>query len=133
MKPSFYARYAWAIMLGLAALIPAILWGVGETFKNANNNVAQWLPQDYPQTRTYQEFRRLFGSDDMAVVSWEGCTLDDERLEKLALELVPPPEKRHPGDGSEWFQKVITGQRVLKLHPTGGLLGLGTSPSRIMR
>ncbi len=125
MKPSFHARYAWPIMVGLAALIPAILWGVKETFRNANNNVAQWLPQHYDATRDYQEFRRLFGSDDMAVVSWEGCTLDDERLEKLALALVPPPEERRPGDGSEWFQKVITGQRVVE--------DLMAAPARLTR
>ena len=125
MNRSFYARHAWRIIVGLMALIPAILWGVHQTFEHANNNVSQWLPQDYPETRTYQEFRRLFGSDDMAVVSWEGCTLDDDRLEKLALELVPPPEKRRPGDGSEWFQEVITGQRVLE--------DLMTGPSKLPR
>lgn len=114
MNRSFYARHAWPIIVGLMALIPAIIWGVQQTFEHANNNVSQWLPQDYPETRTYQDFRRLFGSDDMAVVSWEGCTLDDDRLEELALALVPPPEKRRPGDATEWFQKVITGQRVLE-------------------
>ena len=114
MKPSFYARYAWGTMLVLACLIPAILWGVRETFRNANNNVAQWLPQHYDATRDYQEFRGLFGSDDMAVVSWEGCTLDDERLEKLALALVPPTDQKRPGDGTEWFQRVITGERVIE-------------------
>ena len=125
MKQSFYARYAWLAIAVLAGLIPAILWGVMETFKNANNNVAQWLPQDYPETRTYQEFRRLFGSDDMAVVSWEGCTLEDGRLEQLALALVPPPEARRPGDGSEWFQRVITGPRVVD--------DLMTGPSKLGR
>jgi hypothetical protein len=125
MNRSFYDRYAWAIVGGLVFLIPSILLGVKETFRNANNNVSQWLPQDYPETREYQNFRRHFGSDDMAVVSWEGCTLDDDRLEKLALQLVPPPEKRRPGDGSEWFQKVITGPRVLE--------DLMTGPSRLSR
>jgi len=119
MNRSFYDRHAWRIIVGLMALIPAIIWGVRETFEHANNNVSQWLPQDYPETRTYQEFRRLFGSDDTAVVSWEGCTLEDDRLEKLALALAPPPEKRRPGDGTEWFQKVITGQRVVDDLMTG--------------
>jgi len=119
MNQSFYARHGWRIIAGLIGLIPLSIWGVKETFEHANNNVAQWLPQDCPQTRTYQEFRRLFGSDDVAVVSWEGCTLDDDRLEKLALELVPPAENRRPGDGSDWFQKVITGQRALEALMTG--------------
>jgi predicted RND superfamily exporter protein len=119
MKQSFFSRYAWQIILGLIGLVPLSFWGVRETFRNANNNVSQWLPQDYEETRTYQKFRRLFGSDDFAVVSWEGCTLDDDRVEELAGYLVPPPEERRPGDGSEWFEKVITGQAVLHDLMTG--------------
>ncbi|NQT17553.1 MAG: MMPL family transporter [Planctomycetes bacterium] len=119
MKQSFFARYAWLTILALVGLLPVIFWGVKETFRNSNNNVSQWLPQDYEETRTYQEFRRLFGSDDFAVISWEGCTLDDDRVEALAGYLVPAPEERRPGDGSEWFQKVITGQQVLDDLMTG--------------
>jgi predicted RND superfamily exporter protein len=119
MKQSFFARYAWPIILGLAVLLPLFLFGVQQTFRNSNNNVSQWLPQDYEETRTYQEFRRLFGSDDFAVISWEGCTLDDDRLEELARYLVPPPDERRPGDGSEWFDKVVTGRQVVDDLMTG--------------
>ncbi|MFC1597534.1 RND family transporter [Planctomycetota bacterium] len=132
MKQSYFARYAWPIILGLVVLLPAIFWGVKETFRNSNNNVSQWLPQDYEETRTYQEFRRQFGSDDFAVVSWEGCTLDDDRVEELAGYLVPPPEERRTGDGSEWFQKVITGQQVLRDLMTGpGQLSREAAISRL--
>jgi len=111
MKQPFFARYAWPIILGLVALTPLIFWGVKETFRKSNNNVSQWLPQDYEETRTYQEFRQLFGSDDSAVISWDGCTLDDDRLEDLAGYLAD--------DGSEWFDKVITGRQVLDDLMTG--------------
>jgi len=105
MNRSFYARHAWRIIVGLMALIPAILWGVQQTFEHANNNVSQWLPQDYPETRTYQEFRRLFGSDDMAVVSWEGCTLDDDRLESSPSSWSLRPKNAAQGTGRSGFRK----------------------------
>ncbi|MFH1266334.1 MAG: MMPL family transporter, partial [Planctomycetota bacterium] len=114
MNQSFYARRAWWIIAGAALLIPPALWGVRETFRNANNNVSQWLPEDYKETRVYQEFRDAFGSDDFALVSWDDCTLDDERLEKLARRLVPTPGAAHAGNGSEWFKEVITGPRALE-------------------
>src|SRR3990170_5943596 len=114
MNQSFYARHAWWTIAGLAVLFPAIVWGVVKTFKGSNNNVSQWLPQDYEETQIYQEFREAFGSDDFAVITWEGCTLDDDRLEDLARRLVPPPEESPSGPGSQWFQKGITGPRALR-------------------
>ena len=46
----------------------------------------------------------LFGIDEIAVVSWPGCTLDDPRVEKLAVALEDSP----------LFDRATTGPRVLK-------------------
>ncbi len=113
MDRSFYARYAWLILIVAAVPIPVIVWGAIRAFQESNNNVSQWLPQDFPETETYRNFRTLFGADDFVLISWEGCTLDDPRLEELAGELVPPPEQRRMGDGTEYFSKVITGPGML--------------------
>jgi len=114
MKRSFYARYGW-LLLGLAALaIPPMLWGVRETFRGANNNVSQWLPEDFPETETYQRFREQFGADAFALVSWDGCTLDDARLEQFALRVVPPAGRAEADGRSKWFLEVTTGPRALR-------------------
>jgi len=114
MKRSFYARYGW-LLLGLAALaIPPMLWGVRETFRGANNNVSQWLPEDFPETETYQRFREQFGADAFALVSWDGCTLEDPRLEQFALHVVPPPGRAEADGHSKWFLEVTTGPRALR-------------------
>ncbi len=113
MNRSFYARHAWWIMLLLAALAPLLAWGTFQAFDNSNNNVSQWLPQDFPDTEVYQGFREVFGADDFAVVSWEGCTLDDPRLETFAERLVPAPEEQKPGGDWVYFTKVITGPRAM--------------------
>ena len=113
MNRSFYARYAWLILIVAAVPVPAIVWGTIRAFQESNNNVSQWLPQDFPETETYRNFRTLFGADDFVLISWEGCTLDDPRLEELAGQLVPPPEQHGADDGTEYFAKVITGPRML--------------------
>jgi len=114
MNRSFYARYAW-LLLGLAALaILPMLWGVRETFRRANNNVSQWLPEDFPETETYQEFRKQFGADAFALVSWDGCTLDDPRLEQFALQVAPPPGRTSEDGDSRWFLEATTGPRALR-------------------
>jgi len=112
MKPSFYARYGWWLV-GLAVLgLAPMLWGVRKTFEGANNNVGQWLPEDFPQTETYEWFRDLFGADAFALVSWVGCTLDSPELEEFARRVVPPVGEESDAD-SRWFVEVITGPQAL--------------------
>lgn len=113
MKRSFYARYGWWLVgLALAATVP-MLWGVNRTFKAANNNVGQWLPEDFPQTEVYQWFRQLFGADAFALVSWEGCTLDSPELKEFASRVVPPPGQAEGDERTRWFLDVITGPQAL--------------------
>ena len=115
-NPSFYARYAWPMMALLVALIPLTVQGVIWAFQSANNNVSQWLPQGSAETVIYDNFRDRFGADDFALVSWEGCTLDDphSRLELFARKVDPAPELARKDDRAHWFTSVITGPRLLK-------------------
>lgn len=103
MNRSFYARYAWPIMIALGLLCPVILWGASQAFHSSNNNVYQWIPQDFPQSKKYEDFRRRFGTDDFALVSWDDCTLADGRLEDFARRC----------EESKWFDRVNTGPRLL--------------------
>ncbi len=101
-------------MLLVVLSLPVVGWGVYQAFENANNNVSQWLPEGFPQTEVYSRFRAVFGADDFAVVSWDGCTLDDPRLEALANAVVPPE-----GERIRWFERVITGPRAMAILMNG--------------
>ncbi len=105
-------------MLVLAALYPLILWGMIDAFANANNNIHQWLPQDFEETRTYEAFCRVFGTDDFVLASWDGCTLEDPRLEQFASEVVPPAGSQREKGEAKWFRKVWTGPQVLEILTT---------------
>lgn len=113
MTPSFHARIARPLMLLIVLSLPLVGWGVHQAFRTANNNISQWLPEGFPETEVYHRFRAVFGADDFAVVSWEGCTLDDPRLERFAQAVVPPHGEQKADDSSRWFQRVITGPRVI--------------------
>lgn len=114
MKRSFYARYAWPMMIVLGGLLPAVVWGAKQAFERSNNNVYQWLPQHFEETNQYERFCRRFGTDDFALVSWNGCTLEDGRLEEFARCVVPAEGGRRGDDESKWFLEVMTGQRALR-------------------
>ncbi|MDR3234399.1 MAG: MMPL family transporter [Planctomycetaceae bacterium] len=54
-----------------------------------SNNVADWLPDTFAETHEYQWFLKHFPYERFVVVSWQGCTMDDSRLEMFAQKLVP--------------------------------------------
>lgn len=113
MKTSFYERHGlWITLLGIALLPIVVVLGLQALASNANE-VSDWLPSDYPETADYEWFRERFNYDEFALVTWEGCTLDDPRLDRLAEELE---SGRQPPDatGKNRFLRVVTGRGVLK-------------------
>jgi len=55
--------------------------------RSDNNDVRQWLPAGFEETRQYDWFLKQFGSDEMVVASWPGASLTDPRLDRLAAAL----------------------------------------------
>lgn len=93
------------IIVGLMALvIPAVLYGAVMALRSTSNDPRQWLPKGFAETDTYDWFGQRFGTDELAVVSWQGCTLDSPRTQSLADAL----------ERSNYFSRVRTGKSVLR-------------------
>jgi hypothetical protein len=90
---SFYQRYSVVIMAICVFLFPLVVVGAIKAKGNNRNDVKGWLPLEYPETQTYRFFRQNFQGEEFILVSWEGCTMADQRLELLARKLIPPPEE----------------------------------------
>jgi predicted RND superfamily exporter protein len=85
----FYPRVArWSVLICLVS-VPFLVYGVRGALQGSDTNIRQWLPGGFSETQEYDRFLAQFGSEEMAVVSWPGCTVDDERFERLATALVP--------------------------------------------
>jgi predicted RND superfamily exporter protein len=108
-RSTFYDRYYGWILLVFALSIVPIVMGVIKSEETNNNNIKQWLPKDLDETKVYEEFRKHFGTDEYAIVSWKGCTLDDPRLAHFA-ELV---REYRNDDNKRLFEKVVTGPELL--------------------
>ena len=109
MRRSFYARYAALILLGMALTLPWIGRGVVGAVPASRYDLRDWVPSGFTETETYRWFLRHFGSDEVAVVSWDGCTLDDERVERLAQALT-----RDEAGGSRClFERAMTGSEAM--------------------
>lgn len=52
------------------------------------NDVEAWLPADDPEGRIYAWYGEQFPSDDRILISWNGSTIDDERIPQLRERLL---------------------------------------------
>jgi hypothetical protein len=92
MKKTFFARWALPLLMIIFFLAPFALRGTRLAINRMQNDVKEWLPSDFPETRDLEWFQQHFPSDQFILVSWEGCTglADDERFKTLVNKLIPP-------------------------------------------
>ncbi|HEY2840850.1 MAG TPA: MMPL family transporter [Pirellulales bacterium] len=114
MKRDFYVRYSPAILLVVVFLLPISFAGARRALRSNQNRVEQWLPDQYEETRVYKQFRKHFQGEEFVLVSWDGCTLDDQRIPLLAAKLVPPEDSDLP-DEERYFSKVTSGPSVIDI------------------
>ncbi|MEX2139288.1 MAG: MMPL family transporter [Pirellulales bacterium] len=92
MKQSFYARYSILIAAISIFLLPFAVVGALKAKQANKNDVKNWIPEEYEETQIYRAFRDQFQGEEFILVSWDGCTLGDNRLELLAQKISPPVE-----------------------------------------
>ncbi len=111
--PTFYEKYARTICLFCLLSAPIFFYGALAAQRSTTNNVSDWLPTQFEATQRLAWYVGRFGSDEILAISWPGCDLDDERLDKFADRLL----QSHPAtDGTEQilFRQVLTGRSVLR-------------------
>ena len=114
MKRSFFQRRSFAIIVAAVFLIPFLIRGTRLALESNRNDIKDWLPADFPETRVHRWFQEHFPYEQFVLASWEGCTLGDFRLEMLAKKLEKQPESEKQA-GEPWFFKtVLTGGRLME-------------------
>ena len=113
-RSNFYQRHSIGIMAVLVFLMPLVVIGAIKAKSNNRNDVKGWLPAEYPETQTYRFFRQNFQGEEFILVSWEGCTMADPRLEMLAKKLLPPPEEASRIDRPLYYKTAQTGPRAVE-------------------
>lgn len=96
----------------LLVSLPFIGWGASQALKTTANSPADWVSDAFPARQRYDEFRRQFGAGDVVVLSWDGCTIDNPRLDALLRVLREAKAFRDSQD--DWvFEQVTSGREVL--------------------
>lgn len=94
-KQTFFARHAVLILVVVFFFVPFSLRGARLALQGMKNDVKDWLPKEFEETKDLDEFRQYFLSEQFVLVSWDGCTGDaaDERYKMFLAKLMPevPP------------------------------------------
>jgi predicted RND superfamily exporter protein len=109
----FYQRFSVPILAVLLFLLPLVVVGAIKAKGNNRNDVKGWLPPEYPETQTYKFFRQNFQGEEFILVSWDGCTMADPRLELMANKLLPPPEEAARIERTLYYKTAQTGPRAV--------------------
>ncbi|HEY1067600.1 MAG TPA: MMPL family transporter, partial [Pirellulales bacterium] len=103
---TFPIRGLLAVVLA-TPLLAFIGYGAVQALKPHANAPQEWAPPDHPARLTYDRFTRQFGSGDVLIVGWEGCTLSDPRLAKFAQAVREDAVLHQPN--AELVTNVLTG------------------------
>jgi predicted RND superfamily exporter protein len=106
-------RVAVAASLLLAAAVPWVAHAAIAMLAAESTIPFDWVPAAFPARRDYARFTTEFGSGDMVVASWPGCTLDDPVAERFAAVATGPAAPRDAA-GRPWFDAVTSGREALE-------------------
>jgi hypothetical protein len=107
------ARHRLTILAVLAVSAPFVFYGAQKAREGSSNRVEDWSPDDLKETKQILWFLDHFESDELLMVSWEGCTLSDPRLPRF-VELLRKPVRHADGHTAPWFQEVFSGDDALE-------------------
>ncbi|NQU22180.1 MAG: MMPL family transporter [Candidatus Nealsonbacteria bacterium] len=115
MSQSFFARRSFSIIVVAVFFMPFLWMGSVRALKSNRNDVKDWLPSHFEETKLHREFQKFFPHEQFVLVSWEGCTLEDDRLELLArkLETYDPSLKKLGITGS--LAKILEANKLRTL------------------
>ncbi|MEI6637306.1 MAG: hypothetical protein WCO99_12125, partial [Planctomycetota bacterium] len=72
----------------------------------------EWVPATFPPRQAYAEFTREFGSGDVVVASWPGCTLGAPAIDRF-IEAATGAGAPCDSRGERWFESVIAGTEAV--------------------
>ncbi len=124
VKPFFSRKFplggnvAVAILVVIAFVVPLLARSAKLGMENITNDVSDWLPGHYPETKDLKEFRKYFYGDQFVVVSGPWCKEGNPQFNLLRQKLQ---------EESLEYEKILIDSgrdEELRAHRVGDELGL---------
>ncbi len=109
-------RRYWLTLIAVVATLPILAIGAQHSIDGMCIAPEQWAPESHTQRQQYDRFMQRFEGNDVAVVSLDGCTVDDPRLLAFERKLNTPTRPERKTRFGQAFDRGITGySAVLEL------------------
>ncbi len=82
-----FGNVAVLILCCIFFFVPFVFRGARLGLRDMRNDVSDWLPSDFPETKELDWFRDNFLGGQFVVVSWDGCNTDDQRYKAMIAKL----------------------------------------------
>ena len=105
-------RISVATMLCLVAIAPPVVRSAIGILSVESTTPIEWVPAAYPPRVAYDRFTAEFGSGDVIVASWPGCTVGSPGIARFVAEATAADAPRDPA-GRPWFDEVVSGSDVV--------------------
>lgn len=124
MKQATHRRLR-LVFLYLALALPFVIYGATQTLSSNVNSPLDWVPPSFPPRAEYDAFGESFGPGDTVIAGWDGCTIDEWRLDPL-VEALRETALFQDAEGQWLFHSVVCGREMVQ-QLAGGSAGLDWS------
>ena len=114
-KLIFGLSNALLILMAVFFVLPILGRGAKQSFEHTNNNIKDWLPADFRETKELQWFGHYFAGERFIVATWPGCNENDQRLQILVEKLRAESEGNVPADAPPDLERARAVGRELEL------------------
>ena len=112
MKESNFFRWSLLALLLMAISAPFLLYGMFQGAAEMRNSPVRWIPKSFEQRATFDWFTDHFQLPEYVIISWPGCTIDDQRLQTFADAVGQ--DSNGPDSSEPWFGSVMTGYETIQ-------------------
>ena len=114
MSDSWLTRCSLVTLVTMGLLAPIFVWGTLMGSQGMRNAPIRWIPSSHAELRRYEDFLEEFRAQQGVIVSWPGCTVDDERLRHFRDAILSERKNAHGEDFTDLFQQVVSGYTMLQ-------------------
>lgn len=94
------------VLLAMLATYPLLLIAGERSLASMKNAPILWIPETFGGVQVFHDFVKRFDALEVVLVSWDGASVDDERLKRLADELRV---RQAAQPGPRYYSDVVDG------------------------
>ncbi|WP_397570785.1 RND family transporter [Schlesneria sp. T3-172] len=109
----------WLVVL-MAFAAPVCWWSVRQL--HLDNEVEKWLPNEHPELRALRWTHEEFPIEERILLTWEGSSINDPRLERLVDQLLGKPDAQGTKRGGlPYVSSVLDPRAALNVMQENGI------------